>query len=216
MRKNLLFTFILISLTVLISHAQQYSPEKQFWDYFTTRVRHVDSLPYQPKLLSAISRQLLKIDSSLGMGMLMQFQDKQVIHVIYITAHGNAAKFDQVRQLVAASPVINNAKIIAFEPAGYLPDEFSVGETKIKTRDVYFTATNDSTLSVEFYLQVIKDDDREDFLNQFQEMVYHFIGEYAFAQVNTLGINDISSAKNKAALKPLKELPQTINKLLAK
>jgi hypothetical protein len=133
-----------------------------------------------------------------------------------ISADGKKDLFPVVQRLVAAAPPLPGTKVIAFRPRKQIQDfGMKVGEGRIAGSELYFVASNDperkGLVAVDVFVKDMKREDDEALKNAAFMLLEAAVGEYDLeTKIGTIDIKP-APAKIEAPLKPLKDLPATLD-----
>jgi hypothetical protein len=133
-----------------------------------------------------------------------------------ISADGRKELFPVVQRLVAAAPPLPGTKVVAFRPRKRI-EEFGmqVGEGRVSGNELYFVASNDldrkGLVMVELFVKDMKREDDDALKNAAFMLLEAAVGEYDLeTKIGTVDIKP-APAKIEAPLKPLKDLPATLD-----
>lgn len=204
------------------------SLEEQFWHWFrinSTRMNIVleaamDKTFSDPnskdvilmkKLFSELQTQFNKIDKNLT----FEFGPvKEGKREFIVSADGIKATFPAVQKLVSAAPDLPDWKIIAFRPGGRLDSSIETPNGTLSPDDIWFAARLEAPkLALDVYVRGMTDENQKQMSLPAFLILDGVVGEYDVEmKIGSIDFNSIPTDPAAHGLKPLRELPEIVNK----
>lgn len=188
------------------------SREEAFWEWFKSNaplIKEADS-GHEP-ILDELYSQLSKVQKGLTFELGPKEDERREF---IVSADGIKDRFPAVQRLVAAAPVFSDWEIIAFrQPKGY-DSTVQFGDVNLSPNDIWFSAYPDGSLTgLSIYIRGLSNQNIQDLAGAAFVLLDSVLGEYALeTRIGGIEWEPLPIDPEGEGLKPLKDLPETIEK----
>ncbi len=194
------------------------SPEAAFWSWFE---QHEERLAKEARgedprgAMMEISGHLSAVNPEVLAELAIE-EDATHPHKLVLTANGDTKQFASVKAIAGAAPTgLKRWKVVAFRQRRDPGESIQLGSYEAKADDFFFRETGraNGKVDVEVLVRGMSPTNEKDVQQAAFLMLDHYVGEYdvetKIAAISIVGLQD----RPGAAVKPLSQLPELIDKL---
>lgn len=193
--------------------------KRHFWDWFKHHQQEYRSLDKKSKKEIAywqreMNAHLRAYHKFLGFSLTCPQEGEATLT---ITAHGKAIHFNSVEAFVATAPEIPGWRVRALETSMSVDSllEQKMRKAGIDLGECRFSFSSDNPEALIVYHPLCTEENRRLLLQLAYSAVYNMLGERSFGtHIEYIGVENLSYA-DPDAVRPLKELPLYIGRLLS-